>query len=79
MNTLAPALVDCALADVRSLACMPLADFIAHWRILTGEPPAIMLDSRSEMLALLVTSIPAAALHLGAPPASHTAGLPLPS
>ena len=39
---------------------MSLADFIVRWRNLTGETPAIMLDSRSEMIALLVESVPAA-------------------
>ena len=42
------------------MACIQLKDFIAAWRGLVGEPPAIMLDSRSEMIRLLVESIPVA-------------------
>ncbi|WP_246687760.1 hypothetical protein [Methylorubrum extorquens] len=38
------------------LADLPQADFVARWRSLVGEPPAIMLESRSEMIRLLVDS-----------------------
>jgi hypothetical protein len=33
---------------------------VAAWRVIVGEPPAIMLKSRSEMIRLLVDSTPAA-------------------
>jgi hypothetical protein len=33
---------------------------VAAWRAIVGEPPAIMLESRSEMIRLLVDSTPAA-------------------
>jgi len=79
MSTFTLAPVDCVSDGVSTLSRMPLADFIAGWRTLTGEPPAIMLDCRSEMLALLVASIPVAALHLGDPPATQSAYLPLSS
>ncbi|UYW27331.1 hypothetical protein [Methylorubrum extorquens] len=38
------------------LADLPQAEFVARWRSLVGEPPAIMLESRSEMIRLLVDS-----------------------
>ena len=43
-----------------TLTNLPLADFVAAWRRLVGEPPAVMLDSRSEMIRLLVESVPVA-------------------
>ncbi|MGC5779658.1 hypothetical protein J4O73_13105 [Methylobacterium sp. NFXW15] len=43
-----------------AVARMPEAVFIERWRLLTGEPPAILLCSRRAMLALLVESAPAA-------------------
>ncbi|WP_373622537.1 hypothetical protein [Methylobacterium sp. OAE515] len=39
-----------------------MTDFVRRWRMLTGEPPAVLLASRTEMLALLVESTPAAPL-----------------
>lgn len=42
------------------LADLPQAEFVARWRSLVGEPPAIMLESRSEMIRLLVDSTKAA-------------------
>jgi hypothetical protein len=64
MDTFAPSSTDRALPKLTALACMPPAEFVARWRALTGEPPAVMLDNRSEMLALLVESVPAAPLML---------------
>ncbi|MBX9934399.1 MAG: hypothetical protein K2Y56_23275 [Methylobacterium sp.] len=43
-----------------TLELMPLADFVSAWRAMVGEPPAVMLKSRSEMIRLLVESVPAA-------------------
>jgi hypothetical protein len=34
--------------------------FVAAWKALVGEPPASMLESRSEMIRLLVASSPIA-------------------
>ena len=64
MNTFAPLPADRVSPHAKALDRMPAADFIARWRLLTGEPPAVMLDSRSEMLALMVESVPAAPLTL---------------
>jgi len=45
-----------------TLAAMPTDAFVAAWRTITGEPPAIMLSSRAAMIALLVSSVPIAPL-----------------
>lgn len=42
------------------LAQIPEAQFLAAWKALVGEPPAAMLESRSEMIRVLVGSIPTA-------------------
>ena len=47
-------------ASPSAVAQMPPAVFVERWRFLTGEPPAIMLDSHRVMLALLVESAPSA-------------------
>lgn len=62
MNTFAPLPADRVSPCANALDRMPATDFIARWRLITGKPPAVMLDSRSEMLALLVKSVPAAPL-----------------
>lgn len=62
MDTLGSALLDCDAAGERDLARLPLSVFVTQWRFLTGEPPAIMLESRCEMIALLVQSVPVAPL-----------------
>lgn len=43
-----------------TLAHISQADFAHAWCTIVGEPPALMLESRSEMIRLLVDSIPAA-------------------
>lgn len=43
-----------------ALACLPHAEFVEGWRRIVGEPPAVMLDSRSEMIKLLLESVPIA-------------------
>lgn len=43
-----------------ALTHIPRAAFVAGWRALVGEPPATMLESRSEMIRILVNSIPVA-------------------
>ncbi len=40
------------------------AEFVSRWRSIVGEPPAIMLESRSEMIQVLVESAPAVPLQL---------------
>jgi hypothetical protein len=42
------------------LAHVSQPEFTAVWTALVGEPPASMLNSRSEMIRLLVGSIPVA-------------------
>ena len=44
----------------RTLADLPLRDFLQRWRWLVGEPPIIMLDDRSKMIGILVQSTRAA-------------------
>ena len=39
-----------------TLARMSQPEFIAAWKAMVGEPPAMMLSSRSEMIRLLVDS-----------------------
>ena len=39
-----------------TLARMSQLEFIAAWKAMVGEPPAMMLSSRSEMIWLLVDS-----------------------
>lgn len=46
---------------------MPEADFVAAWKCLVGERPATMLDSRSEMIHILVESTPVAGATDGEP------------
>jgi hypothetical protein len=43
-----------------TLAHISHADFTLAWCAIVGEPPALMLESRSEMIRLLVESIPVA-------------------
>lgn len=58
----APALEDGLTTSPKTGADLPDPHFIEGWRLITGEPPAILLDSRTEMLALLVESTPEAPL-----------------
>ncbi|WP_378972301.1 hypothetical protein [Methylobacterium komagatae] len=51
---------EAATVNPDAVARMPEAVFVERWRLLTGEPPAILLCSRRAMLALLVESAPAA-------------------
>jgi hypothetical protein len=53
---------DCSTSSARAVADLPTAVFVERWRLITGEPPAILLNSRSAMLALLVASTPVAPL-----------------
>lgn len=45
-----------------TLTQMPQPEFIAGWKALVGEPPATMLEDRSEMIRVLVESTPIAPL-----------------
>ena len=40
---------------------MSMADFVAAWRSRVGEPPAVMLDSRAEMIGILAEAMVASA------------------
>jgi hypothetical protein len=46
----------CQSADM--LTRMSQADFVAAWEALVGEPPAMMLDNLSEMIRVVVESMP---------------------
>ncbi|MCJ2092086.1 MULTISPECIES: hypothetical protein [unclassified Methylobacterium] len=45
-----------------TLTQMSHPEFIAGWKALVGEPPAAMLEDRSEMIRVLVESTPIAPL-----------------
>lgn len=62
MDTPAPGIADYLIPKTDTLAAMPIEAFIAGWRGITGEPPAIMLSSRAVMIALLIQSMPIAPL-----------------
>lgn len=49
-------------SSATAMADLPATVFVERWRLLTGEPPAILLSSRAAMLALLIESMPAAPL-----------------
>lgn len=68
MDTPALRTVDSPRSSSSALEDLPLGTFIAAWRAFTGEPPAILLSTRSEMLALLVESVPAAPIEPLIPP-----------
>ncbi|MGU3329372.1 hypothetical protein ACLBXB_20775 [Methylobacterium mesophilicum] len=40
-----------------TLTQMSQPEFIAGWKALVGEPPATMLEDRSEMIRVLVESV----------------------
>jgi hypothetical protein len=50
-----------------TLAHIPPADFVAAWRTIVGEPPAVLLPSRSEMIRILVESMPVASARIDEP------------
>lgn len=60
MDTPATSAADYPTLSADMLASMPAHTFLAAWRAITGEPPAIMLSSHAAMIALLVASIPMA-------------------
>jgi hypothetical protein len=62
MDTTAPGTADYPIPSSDTLAAMSADAFVAAWRTITGEPPAIMLSSRAAMIALLVSSMPVAPL-----------------
>ena len=67
MDTPAHGTADHPIPPSDTLAAMPSDAFLAAWRTLTGEPPAIMLSSRAAMIALLVSSMPIAPLRPAIP------------
>lgn len=50
-----------------TLAHIPPEEFIAAWRTIVGEPPAVLLPSRSEMIRILVESMPVASARIDEP------------
>lgn len=58
MAKITPALEDCVKSSSEVGGDVPDTHFLESWHLITGEPPAILLDSRSEMLAVLVESVP---------------------
>lgn len=42
------------------LAHIPWPEFAVAWKALVGEPPSVMLESRSEMIRILIHSAQAA-------------------
>lgn len=45
-----------------TLTQMSRSEFVAGWKALVGEPPATILEDRSEMIRVLVESAPVAPL-----------------
>jgi hypothetical protein len=43
--------------------------FVANWRCLFGYPPAVLLDDRCEMLAIVVATVPVLTYPIEARPA----------
>jgi hypothetical protein len=64
MDQSAPPETDRHATESDALAALPTGVFVTRWRQITGEPPAVLLNSRSAMIALLVESVPAAPLTL---------------
>jgi hypothetical protein len=60
METPPSGTADYPIPLTNTLALMPAHTFVAAWRTIIGEPPAIMLSSRVAMIALLVASSPVA-------------------
>ena len=51
---------DPASMEPDTLEAMPQGEFVRGWKAIVGEPPAIMLDSRTDMVRVLVESVPIA-------------------
>lgn len=51
-----------------SMEEIPQTLFVSRWKSLVGEPPAVLLENRRTMLALLVESVPAANMPNHDPP-----------
>ena len=62
MGQRAQTLQDFLTSSAVTVAELPTAVVVERWRLITGEPPAILLSSRTAMLALLVESTPVAPL-----------------
>lgn len=60
----APSKRDDPTSELDTVADLPINLFIKRWRQITGEPPAILLNSRSAMIALLVESVPVAPIEV---------------
>ncbi|APT34290.1 hypothetical protein MCBMB27_04999 [Methylobacterium phyllosphaerae] len=60
MVSSAPPEKDPLATAAEAVADLPTNVFVTRWQQITGEPPAILLNSYSEMIALLVASVPMA-------------------
>lgn len=58
MGTPAQTLQAFLTSSAGAVDALSVGEFVQRWRLLTGEPPAILLGSRSAMLRLLVESMP---------------------
>lgn len=47
--------------SAEALEQMSMADFVSAWHSLVGEPPAVMLESRAEMIGILAEAVEALA------------------
>ena len=52
--------IDLASAKPDTLADISEGEFVKRWKALVGEPPAVMLSSRADMVRVLVESVPVA-------------------
>lgn len=77
MGQRAQTLQDYLTSSAAAVADLPTAVFVERWRLITGEPPAILLSSRAAMLALLIECAPVPLLE--APVPTWDAPRPCPS
>lgn len=52
--------IDLATAKPDTLDDISEGEFVKRWKALVGEPPAVMLSSRADMVKVLVESVPPA-------------------
>jgi hypothetical protein len=51
---------DSASVQPDALDAMPEGEFVKGWKAIVGEPPAVMLGRRADMVRVLVESMPIA-------------------
>ena len=65
-SIVAPLMIEDADKNAGLLSCpadlnlLSTHEFVVRWCMLVGEPPAVMLEDRAEMVRLLVESTPVA-------------------